>query len=202
MRGDSRWRSNPVSASRNTCRWSLRTSANVRRGAPSSPTRAENEAPSPCAMRFAIPMVGLLPPRSTWESIARLTPDSFESCSSVKSPCSRRDLTRSPNARPTGSCRATFCAAGLAIPDHHSALTAHRIPYHAHGPTPLIRPYAKYRRQACDLGLDAFAAKVETREVRPNQAGCDFLETFIFQSIPISSMIEKRSSLREGKEMP
>jgi hypothetical protein len=51
----------------------LRTSANVRRAAPSSPTMAENEAPSACAMRFAIPIVGLLPPRSSSESIARLT---------------------------------------------------------------------------------------------------------------------------------
>src|ERR1700694_5088077 len=32
--------------------------------------------------------------------------------------------------------------------------------------------------------------KIETQEVHLNQAGCDFLETWIFQSIPVSSIID------------
>ncbi len=80
----------------------VRTMATARRSS-DPPVRKVSDVPKARAMRDAIPLVGLFSPRSTLDSIDRLTPDLCESSSSVRPEPSRNTHMRSPNARLSGS---------------------------------------------------------------------------------------------------
>lgn len=62
-----------------------------------------NDACRLWAILDATPMVGLFSPRSTLESMARLTPECRDSCSNVMPAVSRNLRIRAPNARESSS---------------------------------------------------------------------------------------------------
>ena len=71
---------------------------NLRRIGLSAHQGRHRDAFSPLAIRTMIASVGLFSPRSTLESMARLTPDCAANSSSVKPACVRRRFTRPPTS--------------------------------------------------------------------------------------------------------
>ena len=96
--GVSTWRSKPVSGSRYSfrCRFLITVTARGR----STVSRREGETPSASAIRQATAMVGLRLSRSTFESIAVLTPEAVDSCCRVHPRRCRSARIRAPTVAP------------------------------------------------------------------------------------------------------